>query len=768
MSIRQSNRFRLYALSLSILVLVSLNGCSLLWNAESVDTPPTERMRCGNQLDDDEDGLQDCFDEDCAWDELCLSGYKPYVISACAFGETQLSQAFDLSTVSRLANQCRNVQATSSFGGNRSVCGPANTARAGILSAEYHLNHWNVLADGYCTNLFDRILGAKTCDIREDQPTRACDAPALVCLDEECLRFGLFLNGNRNDGQSSGIVSRNSDVWFENTDFFEIDTSIRRLYRGLIDASFSDRGEGLLPCNSDNCSDTCNMEMYFEPKQSDVSGPRLSLSLMVNDEDQLSIQYAVNAGLGDDLFVSDGRALSGDCGAIDGLVGGSLEFGYGLRLSGPYYDRDSSGQLLPSLVVSKATESGEWVGLCAVPWLDNTGVTPQTEYQIKFTRDGLFNTGKLLLHQVNVKRRKRITGSRAICGPSDVAIFQGGRTVCEDPVQTIERVHSVARYFDDRARRLLIATSPDLGQYKAFEEIEGVLFELNADAGALPSLDDTLIGIETEDGALSDNHFRVWTLNAAGHIDTRRLHLVPDTSAAKGVSKLVVDEQGTVRLAVNELTDALVRHPSTIFRNQIGDAGYTWLSLTSNELIIAHSADGTTDWEVQERRTELYDVLRSRSGLEAEQIVDVTGLEVPSMQVKSNTQRILLLVTTQHAQTRSRTSHLLTLVREGLEWQTSNLFYHGEIAIDPVVLETEGDQERSTSCVGAGCGLNAGLIAMSLSSDARLSVYARTTIDASFRPQASLQPEAYCERFDRTDHVLPDTQVWRRLFYQLK
>ena len=141
---------------------------------------------------------------------------------------------------------------------------------------------------------------------------------------------------------------------------------------------------------------------------------------------------------------------------------------------------------------------------------------------------------------------------------------------------------------------------------------------------------------------------------------------------------------------------------------------------------------------------------------------------MPSIQVKPNTQRILLLITTQHAQTGSRTSHLLTLARETLEWQTSNLFYHGEIAIDPVVLETEGDQERSTSCVGTGCGLNAGLIAMSLANDSRLSVYARTTIDASFRPQASLQPDAYCERFDRTDHVLPDTQVWRRLFYQLK
>ena len=61
MSIFDGKLFRSTCAWPVLFALLVLNGCSLLWNAEAIDTHPTERMRCDNALDDDEDGLADCI-----------------------------------------------------------------------------------------------------------------------------------------------------------------------------------------------------------------------------------------------------------------------------------------------------------------------------------------------------------------------------------------------------------------------------------------------------------------------------------------------------------------------------------------------------------------------------------------------------------------------------------------------------------------------------------------------------------------------------------
>ena len=106
------------------MTLCCLTGCSLVWNAEPVEPPNTEVQNCDNQYDDDGDGFVDCADEDCAWSELCLQAGKPYDLELCAYGETQHAYGFDSNSLIRLANACRDQEAASSFGGNRSVCGP--------------------------------------------------------------------------------------------------------------------------------------------------------------------------------------------------------------------------------------------------------------------------------------------------------------------------------------------------------------------------------------------------------------------------------------------------------------------------------------------------------------------------------------------------------------------------------------------------------------------------------------------------------------------
>ena len=114
---------------------------------------------------------------------------------------------------------------------------------------------------------------------------RQCDAPALVCLDDDCEQLALFLNGDRDDGSSSGVVSRDIDLWSENTDFFEIDTVIKRLTTRLTSSSDdTTRERRIIGCNEDGCNGTCQMTLVFEPKESDALGARLSLGLLVMEK----------------------------------------------------------------------------------------------------------------------------------------------------------------------------------------------------------------------------------------------------------------------------------------------------------------------------------------------------------------------------------------------------------------------------------------------------------------------------------------------------
>ncbi|MGB0647536.1 MAG: hypothetical protein ACPGQS_10200, partial [Bradymonadia bacterium] len=266
------------------IALCCLPACSLVWNAEPVDPPNTEGQNCGNRYDDDGDGFTDCDDDDCAWSELCLHDGKPYEIELCAYGETQRTFNFDDLSVTRLANACRDQEATSSFGGNRSVCGPVGVGSETRLSSEYHLNDWNVFAESYCAQLENRIVRTNTCGVEARDFQRQCDAPALVCIDDDCDELALFLNGDRTDGSASGVVSRDIDLWSENTDFFEIDTDIKRLTTRLVNPSDDmARPKQILPCNEPGCAGACQMTIHFEPKEADARGARLNLHLAVGE-----------------------------------------------------------------------------------------------------------------------------------------------------------------------------------------------------------------------------------------------------------------------------------------------------------------------------------------------------------------------------------------------------------------------------------------------------------------------------------------------------
>ena len=511
------------------------------------------------------------------------------------------------------------------------------------------------------------------------------------------------------------------------------------------------------------------MEMRFEPKQTDAPGPRLTLSLVVDAEDRLSIRYAVNAGLDDAFFDGDERRLEGDCGALE-LTGDDSSLGYPVRISGPYYDRNGQGQLLPSLVVSKLSAGGDWHGVCSVPWGDNVGITPETEYQIKFTRQGVFNRGKLLLVGVNLKHRKRVTGTREVCGPSDVAIFQGGRTVCGRATDTVDRVWSVSRYFEDDARRLVIAKVSEPSQYKAYEEIEGVLFEVADDFGALPPIDHLILSLESVSSPPSTSRFRVWSRSPDGDVFSQLLRLDSTGLETANTSALVAEDGELARLnQSNPLLDQLARYPSTIFRTQSVHPGYTWVSLTETEIVIAHSANGVDDWVEQSRSADFFDWLGARTEIAEEAIVDVVAFEVPSMNLNSGTQRILILLTTQNPQTEIRTSHVLTLVRDTTQSRITYLFYHAEVAIEPVTLGGPRVMDE-VNCEGESCPsqLDSGFIAMTADDEKRLMIYASTTLDDSFRPQRSLRPESECPYSDSTMEALPQSRVWRRVMYRLK
>ncbi|MGB0647298.1 MAG: hypothetical protein ACPGQS_09005, partial [Bradymonadia bacterium] len=438
------------------------------------------------------------------------------------------------------------------------------------------------------------------------------------------------------------------------------------------------------------------------------------------------------------------------------------------RFSGPYYE-NVNGRSVSTLIISKPEPDGTWTALCGVPWQDNVGTLQETEYQLKYLRSGPFDSGKLLLARVDIKRRKRTAGTRSLCGPSDIAIFQGGRTVCERNIGSIEEVVSIDRIFDPNTRKLVIGRSSNLAQYVAFQDVDGVLHQVEHDAEALPDFTAHILGVSAALDTPSEerSNYLLWARDEEGRLAARRLRLsnVDERETGQAQSQL---EQVGIELVQTEAgleLDEFLNGPGVVFRAQIPTPRFVALWLSDGKMRWAYSPNGVTGWRMDFKSESLADTLLNDPRLDGHTLVGLKAFEVPMETPEGTIQRVLLLLTTVGRNGTAVSSHTATLARDVSTRENTNLFYHAQVLVEPV---TFSGTDLSSQCLESDCldrRANASLLA---NLDGNIVLYARTTFDEQFRPQRSPSPQAECGLNEEVEQPLPSEKVWRRIFYRLK
>ena len=737
-----------------------LLGCSLVWGVDPKERPTTEVSLCANGLDDDLDRLADCEDPDCAWVTHCLaeSPQPPYTTINCTFSQDTATDNFDRDSVSRRGGLCEGVLNQTSFGGNNLICGPRVGQRA--LPTTYQLDHWNVLAKGYCGNIESRILDADSCN--ETGPRlRDCDAPILVCRNRtECQDFLVFLNGDRDStGEDfSGIVSRDIGLFMERTDFFSIETSIHLLTTQML-ASGDD--ERVLSCgDSNSCSDACQMFVEFGPKTYGFGHAAVRLRLKLNPDNQLEIDYQI---VGTDDVSGFGR-----CGSQT-LMGESSNFR--MALKGPYFKSGSMGEIQPRLTVSLSESETESV-LCEIPWSATSAVDGPIEYELKYLRSGAFTRGRLLLDGVAVQRRTMDAALRMVCGASDIGIFQGGRTVCQPPAGPISQVLT-AQTAAESNRRFAMTKTESGSSIRLYEEKEHVLFELGEVELGTREIDSVeLLAFESMETSDTDIHLRVWITNAAADVFIHDIFLETQDDGSERIRSDALRQQSS---AAASILSRWMPFPGDIYKRQVEESDRYWyLAISDESVVLASSVDGVSNWRIVHESEALRQQLGSLERLQNQQILHVSVQPVPDLHHETDSSVALILLASRSSDNRVTSElnfHMLTLHRDA-ESAGISFNYHEELRIDPIQFSTTDEDldvpmpERS-ACLEPSCLRFRGAAAMELEPKSGvLTVYVPSRIDESFPPKRSPAPSS-CGLGSRTDRFLPSDKVWRRLFLRL-